>query len=89
MRSFKTWVLMIAVFFGMSLVSGARAIAEETAAPAPTTTTTTTTSTPADKTEKTEKKHHKKPGVKKHKKHKAEAETTTAPAAAENAPAKS
>lgn len=80
MRSFKTWVLMVAVFFGMSLVSGARAIAEETATPTPATTTA-----PTDKTDKTEKKHHKKPGVKKHKKqHKAGTDTTPAPGTADN-----
>ena len=61
MRLFKVGVLVLAVFFGVSLVSGARAIAEETAAPA-----ATTAAAPAEKADKTEKKHHKnKPGVKK------------------------
>ena len=78
MRSFKTWVLVLAAFFGLSLVSGARAIAEEaTMAAAPAVTTTA----PAEKTEKPEKKHHKKkPGVKKkHKKAKATEDATAAP----------
>jgi hypothetical protein len=76
MRSFKSWVLVVAVFFGMSLASGTIAMAEDTTAAG------TAPAAQADKADKTVKKHHKK-GVstKKHHKKKAEAETSPAPAA--------
>ena len=48
MRSFRIWVLVLAVFFGMSLASGTRVMAEEApVAGAPAAST--------DKTEQTEK----------------------------------
>ena len=79
MKSFKAWVLVLAVFFGMSLTSGTKAMAEETAT-APAVAATTTPVDKMDQTDKSMKKHHKKKsvGVKKHHKKKANADATAA-----------